>query len=370
MSRHAPAEGYVCPARGTTISDVAARAGVSKATVSRYLSGRSDILAESTWKQIAEVVASLDYKPSRIARSLKGGRTRLIGMVVADVTNPYSVAVLRGAEDACQRAGYVLVLCNSNGSRELEQELLAGLRAYQIEGLILNSAGGGANEVSDVMPDGLPIVLLDRMLPSGRFDFVGLANIAAAGEAAQHLMARGFADIALVTEPMDHVSVRCERALGFREAIAGNADCVGEIIEVDLHQAGAMQQAIAGFMAARSPRRKAVIAASGLVTLRVIQDVQTLGLSIPADLGLVGFDELEWSALVPPGITTIAQPTYDIGVAAVRNLLARLEGNRAEPNSTIFAGTLIERGSSAAARPAVPASDDGAAAPGLDLDQC
>ena len=198
------------------------------------------------------------------------------------------------------------------------------------------------------MPDGLPIVLLDRTLPARQFDFVGLANLEAAGEATRHLIAEGFADIALVTEPMDGVSVRLERALGFRQAIEQGERCSGTVIEVDFGQADTMHQALSRFMAGRSPGRKAVIAASGLVTLRVIQAVQLLGLTLPGDLGLVGFDELEWSSLVSPGITTIAQPTYDIGVAAVRNLVARVEGAEVEPQRTIFTGTLIVRGSSRA----------------------
>jgi LacI family kdg operon repressor len=240
----------------------------------------------------------------------------------------------------------VLALCNSNGSQELEQALLASLRAYQIEGLILNSAGGPAEALSNAMPDGLPIVLLDRALPARQFDFVGLANLDAAGEATRHLIDQGFADIALVTEPMDGVSVRLERALGFRQAVEQATGCMGTVIEVDFSQPDAMRRAISRFMASTSPMRKAVIAASGLVTLRVIQALQSFGLTVPRDLGLVGFDELEWSSLVSPGITTIAQPTYDIGVAAVRNLVARVEGAEVEPQRTIFTGTLIERGSS------------------------
>jgi LacI family kdg operon repressor len=347
MSRHSLAgERHASEKRGPTISDVAERAGVSKTTVSRYLSGRSDILAAATWKLIQETIADFHYKPSQIARSLKGGRTRLFGMVVADVTNPYSVAVLRGAEDECRRSGYVLALCNSNGSQELEQALLASLRAYQIEGLILNSAGGPAEALSNALPEGLPIVLLDRALRSRQFDFVGLANPAAAGEATRHLIAQGFTEIAFLTEPMDGVSVRLERAQGFREAIEQGTGCAGVVVETDFSQPDAMPQALSRFMTTASPRRKAVIAASGLVTLRVIQAIQMLGLVMPRDLGLVGFDELEWSSLVSPGITTIAQPTYDIGVAAVRNLVARVEGAEVEPQRTIFSGTLIERGSS------------------------
>jgi LacI family kdg operon repressor len=334
--------------RGPTISDVAERAGVSKATVSRYLSGRSDILADATWKLIQQTIADFHYHPSQIARSLKGGRTRLFGMVVADVTNPYSVAVLRGAEDECRRSGYVLALCNSNGSQELEQALLASLRAYQIEGLILNSAGGPAEALSNAMPDGLPIVLLDRVLSSRQFDFVGLANAAAAGEATRHLIAQGFTDLALLSEPMEGVSVRLERALGFREAAEQHGQCTGTVLEIDLNQPDAMRLALARFIAAPSAKRKAIIAASGLVTLRAFQAIQRLGIRVPGDLGLVGFDELEWSSLVSPGITTIAQPTYDIGVAAVRDLVARVEGAAVEPQRTIFSGTLIQRRSSGA----------------------
>jgi LacI family kdg operon repressor len=350
-----PADHHEAIIRGATITDVAERAGVSKATVSRYLGGRSDLLTAATWKQIETTIAELAYKPSQIARSLKGGRTRLIGMIVADVANPYSIAVLRGAEDACHRAGYLMVLCNSNGSGETEHQLLARLRAYQIEGLILNSAGIEGDDEFSALPTDLPVVLLDRTRPSGHFDFVGLANVAAASLATQHLLDRGFSDIALVIEPTTGVSVRTERAFGFRQAIAANAGN-GTVCEVDLHQDGAMREALKNFLATPLSRRKAVIAASGIVTLRVIQAVQALGLNLPADLGLVGFDELEWSALVPPGITTISQPTYEIGAAAVRHLLARIEGDSGEPYRSVFASTLIERGSSVAAdsRPVPP----------------
>ena len=273
----------------------------------------------STWKHIQEAIAAFDYKPSQIARSLKGGRTRLIGMVVADVTNPYSIAVLRGAEDECQRAGYVLALCNSNGSHEMEQALLAGLLAYQIEGLILNSAGGPAKALSDAMPNGLPVVLLDRTLPSGQFDFVGLSNVAAAEDATRHLVSRGYGDIALLTEPMDGVSVRLERAMGFCQVIK-EAGCSGDVVEVYLHRPEAMREALTRLMAVPSSRPKAVIAASGLVTLRAIAGMQRLGLRMPDDLGLVG---IRRTGVVAAGATR----HHDDRAADLRNRRRR----RAQP---------------------------------------
>ncbi len=354
MSRRIPTPSRaVLPlGRAANITDVARVAGVSKATVSRFLSGKTQLLSEATWKGIQEAVEALGYQPSQIARSLKGGQTRLIGMVVADVENPYSMAVLRGAEAECHRAGYLLALCNSGGSHDKERELLAGLRAYRIEGLILNCSGEEAEHAAGTIPKGLPLVLLDRRLPNGKaeggdFDFVGLDNSEATATAVHHLAGNGFSEIALIIEPVSGVSVRSERVTGFHATLKGLPSCHGQVIEVDLRHPGAMGEALSAFLAAPARGPRAVIAGSGLVTLRLAQHLQVMGLSMPRDVGLVGFDELEWSSLVSPGITTISQPTHEIGVSAVRNLLARLGGEESPPHNTIFPGNLIVRASSA-----------------------
>jgi LacI family kdg operon repressor len=317
--------------------------------VSRYLGGNLHALSEDILGRIRAAVVDLDYHPSQIARSLKGGKTRLIGMIVADVANPYSVAVLKGAEDECQRQGYTLALCDSGGDGEGECKLVAGLCAYSIEGLILNTVGSHARQFSDI-PSSLPVVLLDRRLPGADFDFIGLDNVAAAEAATRHLIERGFRDLVLVAEPRRGVSVRRERIAGFRQTVSRNPGCTGEVAEVDLRDADAVVKALSAFMAVDRRQPKAVIAASGLVTLRVVEAAQALGLNIPADLGLVGFDELDWSALVGTGITIVAQPTFEIGVTAVRYLLSRLAGDRSSPRRTLFPGRLIIRGSSQAPR--------------------
>lgn len=135
-----PSPGDVLPqTRGrATIADVARHAGVSKATVSRFLNRRDDLLTRDIAARVEQAIAELAYKPSAMAQGLKHGRTRLVGLVVADITNPFSIAVLRGAEKACQEAGYLLVLFNLGNEAGREQAAMQALSAYQVDGLILN----------------------------------------------------------------------------------------------------------------------------------------------------------------------------------------------------------------------------------------
>jgi LacI family kdg operon repressor len=122
-----------------TIAQVAREAGVSKTSVSRYLGGEFDALSARLRDQIGKTIARLGYQPSQMARGLKGGRTRLIGMLVADILNPYSVAVLHGAEAACQKHGYTLMLCNTGNDEAREKQSLAALHSYSVEGLLFNT---------------------------------------------------------------------------------------------------------------------------------------------------------------------------------------------------------------------------------------
>jgi LacI family kdg operon repressor len=334
-----------------TIAQVAREAGVSKTSVSRYLGGEFDALSVRLRDQIGKTIARLGYQPSQMARGLKGGRTRLIGMLVADILNPYSVAVLHGAEAACQKHGYTLMLCNTGNDEAREKQSLAALHSYSVEGLLFNTQGRNVTPLRELGQAAFPVVLLDRHVEGCDFDLVGLDNVKAAQLGTRHLLAQGYTDIALVVQPLYGVSSRQGRQAGFLQAMSERPDCHGETLEVDLDQPGHVATVLREFFlrraAAGSQGRVAILAGNGMVSLQIALALQSMKLRFPDDLGLLCFDELAWSPLVGSGISTIEQPTYEIGFTAIERLLVRIQGERSVRMELLLDGRLIHRGSSA-----------------------
>ncbi|MCI1003802.1 LacI family DNA-binding transcriptional regulator [Herbaspirillum sp. C7C8] len=333
-----------------TIAQVAREAGVSKTSVSRYLGGEFDALSAPLRDQIGKTIARLGYQPSQMARGLKGGRTRLIGMLVADILNPYSVAVLHGAEAACQKHGYTLMLCNTGNDEAREKQSLAALHSYSVEGLLFNTQGRNVTPLRELGQAAFPVVLLDRHVEGCDFDLVGLDNVKAAQLATRHLLAQGYTDIALVVQPLLGVSSRQGRQAGFLQAMAQRPDCYGQTLEVDVDQPGHVATMLREFFlrrAAAGGGRLALLAGNGMVSLQIALALQSMTLRFPDDVGLLCFDELAWSPLVGSGISTIEQPTYDIGFTAIERLLVRIHGERSVRMEMLLDPRLICRGSTA-----------------------
>lgn len=333
------------PQRRVTINEVARCAGVSKTSVSRYLGGELSALSEDMRRQIERAIAELDYRPNQMARGLKRGRSRLVGMVVADILNPYSVAVMHGVEVACRQRGYALMLCNTAGDDELERRHLAALASYSVEGLIVHTTSQHTRDLLDAAAHGLPVVAVDREISGLAADMVGIDNRQAASVATEHLIAQGYRDLLYLSEPLDHVNPRIERLAAFEAVLAQHPACRGRALALDVHASARLDQALGDFLAATGPGPRAVFAANGVVTLETTRALRRLGCRLFEDTGLIGFDELEWCALVGSGITTVAQPTYDIGVTAAQCLMRRIEGDRSAPRQTLYRGELIVRGS-------------------------
>ncbi|PJI98317.1 LacI family transcriptional regulator [Acidovorax sp. 69] len=349
MSQITPAAARTRP----TIADVAAEAGVSKATVSRYFNHRERLLSPDIAARVEAAITKLAYVPSPMAQALSHGRSRLIGLVVADITNPYSVAVLRGAEKACQEAGYLVMLFNLGNDRERERAAIDALASYQVDGFILNTLGQSAGQADVSTLHGKPAVLVDRRHAGLAADFVSLDNEGAMRDACDHLQQQGWMHLLYVTQPLLGVSSRVERTAAFRACVAAHGTQVhGDVLEIAAEQCeDVLGQALADFRQ-RAPggERCAVVAGNSVVTLRVAASVSRLGWTFGQELGFVGFDDPEWAPLIRPGLSTVAQPTDAIGARAAQCLLERLGGLQGPPRESLLPGRLIVRGSSLGAQ--------------------
>ncbi|WP_085633707.1 MULTISPECIES: LacI family DNA-binding transcriptional regulator [unclassified Pseudomonas] len=323
-----------------TMLDVAEHAGVSKASVSRFIGDDRALLSEATAERIERAIAELGYRPNQMARGLKRGRTRLIGMLVADIRNPYSIAVMHGVETACRRYGYSLVVCNTDRDDEQERQHLALLRSYNIEGLIVNTLGHHRDELHELKRE-MPLVLVDRKVEGLDSDMVGLDNPRAVQMALEHLEQRGYRDLLLVTEPFDGTSSRIERVASFQQQIGQRSGLSGAVLETGETLAADLQT----FLNQPGAGPKALFCANGVAALACTRALREIGSRLFEDAGLIALDDLDWYPLVGSGITALAQPTADIGARAFECLLKRLRGDDEAARVVDFAPVLIERGS-------------------------
>ncbi|MGM0824921.1 MAG: substrate-binding domain-containing protein [Pseudomonadota bacterium] len=322
--------------------EVAKLAGTSKSSVSRFFGPERDKLSQSLQHRVAEAAAALGYHPNQMARGLKGGGSRLLGMMVADIRNPFSVAVMHGVELACRDFGYSLIVCNTDNDPVLEQHHLATLAAYQVEGLIINAVGQPGQAL---LESGVPLVLLDRDIRHLNAEVIGLDNALAIDMALAHLAQQGYRSILYVSETPEHTSTRQMRLERFQQ----QADAMGlksQTLMLSRQDIDTPCAGLASFVE-HAPGHCAVLCANGNATLAMARCFKQLGVSM-GPVGLMGIDELEWCELMTPGITTLAQPTDSIGRDAVVCLVNQLE-RRATPLAfhSRHSPQLLVRGSTA-----------------------
>ncbi|MCY8238985.1 pectin utilization transcriptional regulator KdgR [Bacillus inaquosorum] len=328
----------------TTIKDVAECAGVSKSTVSRYINGKIDAISPEKVKNIKKAIAELNYRPSKMAQGLKIKKSKLIGFVVADITNPFSVAAFRGVEEVCDQYGYSIMVCNTDNSPEKEREMLLKLEAHSVEGLILNATGENKDLLNAFAEQHIPTILIDRKLPDLKLDTVTTDNRRITKEILQKIYSKGYTDVALFTEPISSISPRAERAAVYQEmASAQNVNGLVRMYEIDVKNKEQLKAALRSFYKDMPEQKKAILALNGLIMLKIISCMEELGLHISQDIGIAGFDDTEWYKLIGPGITTIAQPSHDMGRTAMERVLKRIEGDKGAPQTIELEAEVIMR---------------------------
>ncbi|RKS86875.1 LacI family transcriptional regulator [Orbus hercynius] len=328
-----------------TISDVAKLAGVGKTSVSRYLNNEFDALSERIKQRIADAIKVLGYRPNQMARSLKKGGSKLIAYVIPDITNPYSIEVMQGLEKACQDNGYTLLVCNTNKDSQKEKYYLQLLVSYNVEGVIFHSIKLDVTSLKDFP---FPIVLVDRKVDHFSADLVGLDNVQSTTLATNYLVESGFDAILFITQPIDNISTRFERVNTFKRIISAHSVMIGEVLELADQQGsgqyeGKLEQAISAFCQLHRGKRKAIISMNGSVTLSISLVLKRLNLISGKDIGFIGFDDPQWASVIGDGLTSIRQPTYQIGYCAFELLLKRIHGCQDAPRELLYPGELIIR---------------------------
>ncbi|TLW91651.1 LacI family transcriptional regulator [Saccharomonospora piscinae] len=326
-----------------TIYDVARHAEVSVATVSRVLNGSS--VDPAMAERVTQAVTALRYRPNLVARNLRTRRTRLWAVIISDVRNPFFTDMVRGIEDVASAEGYSVVLCNSDEDAAKEADYVDVALAERMAGVILSPSSGRTTHINSLVGAGCPVVLVDRELGGVRADAVLTDNEQGAALATRHLVEQGFERIACVTGPQEY-STAAQRLRGYRAALAeaGRDEDESLVRFADFREPGG-HAAMTSLL--DSPMRPdAVFAANNLMTIGVLRCLAEHALSVPADVGVVGFDELPWAEFARPTITTVGQPTYDEGRAAAEALARRIGSPDTEPTRTVLSTSLNVRESS------------------------
>ncbi|MCA3821864.1 MAG: LacI family DNA-binding transcriptional regulator [Burkholderia sp.] len=337
--------------RPATISDVAREAGTGKTSVSRYLNGETHVLSVDLRQRIEAAIARLNYRPSQMARGLKRGRNRLLGMLAADLTNPYTVEVLQGVEAACHALGYMPLICHAANEVEMERRFLQLLTTYRVEGLIVNALGAEEDVLRPLRGAGIPAVLVDRTVEGFEADLIGLDNADAIEMALEHLVEHGFDAIHFVVQPFERVSSRRVREAAFRAALEARGLPVPPTVVLDLNEPDAAAAALADIDtriddAARRGVRAALFAANAPVALAIARHLRVrFGAAWQQKAALLSIDDPEWAELI--GITTIRQPTYEIGYKAVEFVHERIDGAAGDVRVAMLPGELCARASTA-----------------------
>ena len=341
-------------AKTPTIRDVAARAGVSVATASNVVNGNRPV-GEASRSRVLEAIAELGYQVDRAASALRGASTRLVGMIVPDITNVFFASLVHGVEALAERDGYDLLLVSTSEDEAIERRRLGALIGRRIDGLIaVPATDASMTSFAAHAPRLPPTVLVDRGEDSAGFDTVRADCGSGGYQAARHLIGLGHRDIAVLAHS-EHLHNIAERIAGCRRALAEaglagrerivcgghNLESLGAAVEMELH---------------RAERPTAIFALTNVCALAALKAARGLGLEIPGDVSIVGFDDFDWMLALRPYLTTVAQPVDEFASSAWTLLLRRMGGDLASPVERILLPCALKvRESTGPARPRLKA---------------
>ena len=330
-----------------TIEQVAARAGVSVATVSRVLNN-SDAVRPGTAERVRAAIESLNYTPNQAARNLRRNETRVILALAPNFSNPYYSNILTGIGDLAHENGYSVFICNTDGQAENEKKMLEMLEMHRADGAIFLGCQKHYTWLADYA-ERFPLVQCCEYVPQLPIPSVSVDNYAAARQAVEYLLALGHRKIAILSADNDHISTEL-RLSGYLDAMraAGAEVDPTWITRSDRVYSFCSGRACAERLLALPDRPTAVFCISDILALSVIYAAQDMGLAVPQELTVMGFDDIEYTTMHRPLLSTVSQPTYGLGRKSTQMLLSAIGTNPAAGTRVFLPHELRIRESSAA----------------------
>ena len=310
-----------------TIKDIAAKLSVSASTVSRALRNHPDISAETT-RKVQNMAKKLDYFPDSLAQGLKGRRTNTIGIIVPEIKHDFFSSVISGVEDVTYTAGFTIMVCQSNEDVEREKINIRSLVSNRIAGLLISISQStvDVSHFNILKKREIPVVFFDRTNKKITDSQVIVDDYKAAYEATTHLIQRGYQRIAHLAGP-SNISIGLERCSGYKQALLDN----GRTIVSDLIIHGGFRQedgnsGITNFLKMKNPP-DAIFAVNDPVAIGAFRKIKEVGIHVPKDIALVGFSNNPISSLIDPPLTTVEQPSYEMGKIAAKLLLEQIDSD-------------------------------------------
>lgn len=316
-----------------TIKDIAKKANVSIATVSRVMNNKADSMREETKQRVLDIIKEYKYQPNTIARSMITKKTATIGLIIPDVRNPFFPELVRGVEDFTKKNNYSLFLCNTDGDIEREKEYFNLMMEKSVDGIIYTHAYGGIDNLVNVN-NKVPIVLLDRGGDDQSFSGVYMENKRGGYLATKHLIELSHERIGCITGPED-IGNSKDRLKGYKRALTEAGISINpEFIKVGDYQMEGGYEAAKQLL--KEKEVSAIFVFNDLMAFGVYQAAQELGLNIPDDLSVVGFDNIKYNRLLNPKLTTVEQNKYKMGELATEMLLNEIKSGKDKKKESIY----------------------------------
>lgn len=333
--------------KSITITDIAHAAQVSKATVSHFLNGKFESMSPETRARIGQIVESTGFRPNRIARSLKSKRSHQIGLLIADISNPVSAILVRGISDVCTHNGNSLLICCTDNDIRRERKESERMADQHVDGILVNPSSF-SHSYEAFADQRIPVVMIDRWVETPA-NMVTTDNRDITLQTLRHLCERGYRRICAVTERPDDISTRLERLGAFRDFYRAQFGQGAQeaVYSIDPDQPEQTARTVGRLVAESGGAAPAVFTLNGVCLLAVLNAVKQLGLAIPKDIAVCGYDDWPWAGLIAPGITAIAQPSYQVGAEAAKLLFQIIEDGQpaSGPVCRVLKSKLVVRGS-------------------------